>query len=96
MKLQDKHENINVTSDGEEIKVHIPIDTLFYAMSHRQYYPLKIHDKQKMVEYVLEWLTEWGGDQEVGSTAFEDFLDRMFSDAFECGETWLDEDSEEI
>jgi hypothetical protein len=94
MKLLDKHENIFVDTrkqDGE-ILIHIPVDTLFYAMNHRQYYPLIIHDKQKMIDYVVEWLIEWGGDAEVGSTAFEDFLDRMFSDAYESGEDWLDED----
>ena len=92
MKLLDKHENITVDTRNQdkEIVVHIPVDTLFYAMNHRQYYPLKIHSKKKMVDYIVEWLIEWGGDQEVGSTAFEDFLDKMFDDALESGEEWLD------
>jgi hypothetical protein len=98
MKLLDKHENITVDTRNQdkEIVIHIPVDTLFYAMNHRQFYPLKVLDKRKMVDYVVEWLTEWGGDAEVGSTAFEDFLDRMFEDAYESGEEWLDEDAEEI
>lgn len=96
MKLLDKHENICTTFNQEqnEVLVHVPVDTLFYAMNHRQFYPLKVHCKNKMTDYVLEWITEWGGDSEVGSTAFEDFLDRMFEHALESGEEWLDIDEE--
>lgn len=97
MKLLDKHENMRsqYISETNEIVVHIPVDTLFYAMNHRTYYPLKIHNKSKMIDYVAEWLTEWGGDAEIGSTAFEDFLDRMFEDALESGEEWLDADEDD-
>lgn len=98
MKLLDRHEDIKTTysSATNTIILRIPVDTLSYAMNHRQYYPLKIYNKTKMIKYVAEWLTEWGGDAETGSTEFEDFLDRMFSDAYESGEEWLGEDAEEI
>jgi hypothetical protein len=100
MKLQDKHEDIYtdhfVTDDYDELLVHIPVETLFYAMNHREFNPLKVLDRNKMVDYVVEWLTEWGGDAEIGSTAFEDFLDRMFDDALEIGEMWLDFDEDEL
>jgi len=98
MKLQDKHANIytdTFITDDNEILIHIPVETLFYAMNHRQFYPLKVLDKGKMVNWVVEWLTEWGSDAETGSTAFEDFLDRMFEEALENGEEWLDFDEEE-
>jgi len=104
MRLENKHDNIYVDScdiqegvnlipvTGGEILIHIPIETLFYAMNHRQDCPLRIYDKKRMVEYVTEWLSEWGGNQDTGSTAFEDFLDGMFTDALESGEEWLDMD----
>lgn len=92
MKLLDEHKNIRTEYNPEtdDIIVRIPVETLFYAMNHRIYNPLKIHNKQDMKEYVVEWLTEWGGDSETGSTEFEDFLDKMFNDALEGGELWLD------
>ena len=105
MNILDKHENIYVDSidqkvnmipvKGGEILIHIPIDTLCFAQNHRQYNPLKVYSKKKMVEYVLEWLIEFGGNSETGSTEFEDFLDKMFDDALESGEEWLGEAEEE-
>jgi hypothetical protein len=100
MNILDKHENLYVSIldqkvnmipvAGGEILIHIPIETLYYAENHRQYDPLKIHSKKKMVDYVIEWLTEFGGNCDTGSTEFEDFLDKMFDEALECGEEWLD------
>jgi hypothetical protein len=97
MRLLDKHKNIRTEYNPEsnDIVVRIHVETLFYAMNHRMYNPLKIHNKGDMLNYVVEWLTEWGGDAEVGSTAFEDFLDRMFDDALGGGELWLDMDEED-
>jgi len=82
--------DIKVFSDGKNIIVKIPIDTLYFAENNRQYAPLEIHNKTEMVEYVLENFLNWGGDQETGSCEFEDFLDKMFDDALESGEEWLD------
>lgn len=105
MNLLDKHENLYVDVIdqptnmipvvGGEILVHIPIETLFYAENNREYYPLKIHNKKKMAKYVAEMLIEWGGNADTGSTEFEDFLDKMFEDALENGEMWLDADEGE-
>jgi len=105
MKLLDKHENLYVDTStyhygpnddkDNEILIHIPVDTLFYAMNNRQYFPLKINNKHDMVKYVVDWLLEWGRDQETGSSTFEDFLDNMFTDALESGELWLNEREEE-
>jgi len=95
MNIQDKHENIGTKVIEDNIVITIPAETLFYAMNHREFIPLKIHNKKEMVDYVVEMLTEWGGDGETGSTAFEDFLDAMFTDALENGEEWLDFDDSE-
>lgn len=104
MNLLDKHHNIYVDTldqpvnmhpvEGGEILIHIPIETLFYAENHREYNPfeIKVKNKKAMVDYVVEWLAEWGGNQDTGSTEFEDFLDNMFEHAFEDGEEWIEYD----
>ena len=95
MILNDEHENIETKLVGDNIIINIPVDTLFYAMNHRMYLPLEIHSRKEMVEYVVAMLVEWGGDGETGSTAFEDFLDAMFTDALKNGEDWLDFNEED-
>jgi hypothetical protein len=80
---------------GKNIIIEIPIDLLKWTQEQKNEDRLKIHNKQEMAKYVQDNLLDWGGNDDIGSTAFEDFIDTMFNDALENGEEWLDYDLDE-
>ena len=86
----NKEELLRTDMVDGEIIVRIPVELIYFAETNRQDFNLVIKDKNKMAQYLAENILEWGGDQETGSTAFEDFLDNMFVDALESGEDWLE------
>lgn len=83
---------MTVKRTKKDIVIRLPIDLLVWAEEHKEDSPLKIHDKEAMADWIVEQLMEWGGDQDTGSTAFEDFIDGTFMEALEWGEPWLDAD----
>lgn len=81
---------INITSDSENINIQIPIDLLIFAQENRDP-SLTINDIQSMVEYFKEYFLDFGRDESKGSD-FEDVLDDFFYDATENGEAWIEYD----
>jgi hypothetical protein len=72
-----------------KVVIEIPIDLLKHTQEWRED-SIKIRNKKEMSDWVVENILEWGGNQDLGSTAFEDFIDAMFIEALENGEEWLD------
>lgn len=70
--------------------IEIPASLMTFAQRERPDFPLAIHDEEKMGEWVAKYLLHFGGDSEQGVTEFELFLDKMFINAYEDGEMWLD------
>jgi hypothetical protein len=77
------------------ILIDIPIELLKWTQEQRED-RLKIHNKKNMSEWVRDNILDWGGNDDIGSTAFEDFIDAMFIEALEWGEEWLDADWKEL
>ena len=79
---------ITVVHDEENIEIRLPIDTIFYAQSHRPNDSLKVTDKKMMASYVVENLVDYGSD-ELGETDFYRLLDDLIIQAYENGEKWV-------
>ena len=82
---------MSVKATSKDIIIRIPISLLRWAQENRED-ELKIKNKKDMADWVVDNILDWGGNADLGSTAFEDFLDAMFIDALEGGEEWLDAD----
>jgi hypothetical protein len=81
---------IKLTKEEDNVVVRIPVSLIITTQKYRDN-GYKITDKDAALKYTVENLAEFGEDQETGCTAFEEVIDRMFDDAFECGEEWLEE-----
>ena len=82
---------MSVKATSKDIIIRIPISLLRWAQENRED-ELKIKNKKDKADWVVDNILDWGGNADLGSTAFEDFLDAMFIDALEGGEEWLDAD----
>ena len=86
--------NFKTYVKDNNIIIELPIDLLKFSQENRDD-KLKINNKEQMVNYIVNNILEWGGNADIGSTAFDDFIDAMFIDALEFGEYWLDADWDE-
>lgn len=57
--------------------------------------PYSITDVNEMAEYVVEIITGFGEDSETGITALEELLDRLFDDAYENTEEWIQDQDDD-
>ena len=94
-------DKFTVTLDGNDLIIRLPLDLLVWSQKIREE-SMTITNKPKMAQYLIKYILEFGGDPEIGSTAFEDFIDSCFLDALENAEDWLqgwweleDEDEEQ-
>lgn len=74
--------------EGDDLVIRIPLDLLIWAQKQRED-SITVIDKQGMAKYLTEHILEFGGNQDLGSTAFEDLIDACFIDALESAEDWL-------
>jgi len=74
--------------EGEELVIRLPLDLLIFAQQKRED-SLFVVDKKAMSDYLEKRILDFGGDAEIGSTAFEDLIDSCFMEALENAETWL-------
>lgn len=79
-----------VSQTDKDVFIVIPKDLVIFAQAERPDFPLKITDRDKMSEWMAKYLIHFGGDTESGVTEFEEFLDRMFIDAYENAEEWIE------
>lgn len=86
---QEIKSNITAKIENGSLIIDVPIDLLIWAQEHRES-PIYITNQKEMEEYLKEYILDWGGDSEIGSTAFEDFLDKFFMDTLENGELFLE------
>ena len=82
------NELMSVAIEGDDIVIHLPIDLLVWSQAQREE-SITVIDKQKMAEHIVKHILEFGGDAEIGSTAFEDLIDNYFMNALESAEDWL-------
>lgn len=81
---------MSVSIESNEIIVKIPISLLVHSQKHREN-GYKITDEKAMTSYVAENIVSFGEDSETGITVFEEMLDRLFDEAYENAEEWLEE-----
>lgn len=79
---------MKATIEGEDLVIRLPLDLLIWSQKQREE-SITVIDKQKMAEYLTKYILEFGGDPEIGSTAFEDLIDAFFMHALESAEDWL-------
>lgn len=79
---------MSVAIEGDDIVIHLPMDLLVWSQAQREE-SITVIDKQKMAEHIVKHILEFGGDTEIGSTAFEDLIDNYFMNALESAEDWL-------
>lgn len=79
---------MKATIEGDDLVIRLPLDLLIWLQTQREE-SITVIDKQKMAEYLAKHILEFGGDQEIGSTAFEDLIDACFLHALENAEDWL-------
>jgi hypothetical protein len=85
--------------EGDRVIIELPLSLLVFAQEHRED-SIIVTDEKKMGRYVAENILDFGGDTEIGATEFELLIDKLFTDALENGEDWLngwweDEEGEE-
>ena len=83
-----KDELMSAIIEGDSLVIRLPLDLLIWTQRQRED-SIIVTDKQKMAQYLAEYILEFGGDSEIGSTAFEDLIDACFLDALENAENWL-------
>lgn len=81
-------EEMTVQATRRTITIKIPVALLIQAQKLRED-SITVTNRDDMLNYIRAYLLDFGGDQERGSTAFEDLLDQFFTEALEDGETWL-------
>ena len=79
---------MKATIEGDDLVIRLPLELLIWSQKQREE-SITVIDKQKMARYLTEHILEFGGDPEIGSTAFEDLIDAFFVDALESAEDWL-------
>lgn len=84
---------IKVSHEDKDIVIKIPLDLLIASQRYRDD-GYKIIDKEAMIQYIVENLAEFDED-ETGCTTFGKFIDEMLDYAYEWGEEWLEELSDE-
>lgn len=81
-------QNMSVEIDSENVIIKIPIDLMIWAQEHRDD-PIYVNNRSEMLERIKTDLLEYGGDPEIGATAFELFMDNFFTDRLEWADDWL-------
>lgn len=91
-----KKEIMTAATEGNDIVIKIPTALLVFTQKYR---PdgggYKIKDKTAMIKYIAENILTFEEDQEDGTTAIQGILDRLFDEAYECAEDWLEELNDE-
>jgi hypothetical protein len=83
-------ELITAHLEPNKVVIEIPLELLKFAQENREYMPFKINDVNKLGQWVADNVLDWGGNQDTGSTAFEDILDGVTEDAYSLCEDWLE------
>lgn len=83
-------ERMSVSQTNDKIFIAIPKDLMIFAQGERPDFPLNVRDREKMSAWILRYLLHFGGDTETGVTEFEAFLDKMFIEAYENAEDWIE------
>lgn len=78
--------------ENGKIIIEIPVDLLSFAEKNRPDSQYIVNDKNAMAEYVADNILDFGGDSETGITEFEMLLDKLFDEAYENAENWIEAD----
>ena len=90
MTTQIPGDNVKMTASIEDdnLIIRVPLDLLIWSQEQRDN-PIYIVDKAEMYTDLQNRILDYGGNDDLGSTAFEDFLDNFFYDSLENGELYL-------
>jgi hypothetical protein len=91
MTTQTPDDSVRMTASIEDdnLVIRVPLDLLIWSQEHRDD-PIYVVDKVKMCTDLQNRILDYGGNDDLGSTAFEDFLDNFFYDSLENGELYLE------
>jgi hypothetical protein len=92
-KLKMSKKQMTATIENNEVVIRLPFDLLAFAQKNRPEEPYHVTDKKAMGEYIANNILDYTknvGEQEMGNSVFTVLLDKLFSEAYEDGETWLD------
>jgi len=79
-----------IKKENNNIVIEIAIDELEEKQEDSPYMPLVITNRQKMIDWVLNNLLSFKfEDDKTGLSEFELFLDRLLTNAYSQGESWL-------
>jgi len=91
MTAQIPDNNVKMTANIENdcLVIRVPIDLLIWSQEQRDD-PIYVIDKASMCVDLPNRILDYGGNDDLGSTAFEDFLDNFFYGSLENGELYLE------
>ena len=85
----DNNRLMTASIENDDLVIRIPIDLLIFAQERRED-SIFVTNKSEMCKDLVELILNYGGNDDVGSTAFEDFLDDFFIWALEAGKPYLE------
>ena len=91
MTTQTPDDSVRMTASIEDdnLVIRVPLDLLIWSQEHRDD-PIYVVDKVKMCTDLQNRILDYGGNDDLGSTAFEDFLDNFFYESLENGKLYLE------
>ena len=91
MTTQTPDDSVRMTASIEDdnLVIRVPLDLLIWSQEHRDD-PIYVVDKVKMCTDLQNRILDYGGNDDLGSTAFEDFLDNFFYESLENGRLYLE------
>ena len=85
---------MTVKYNARNIIINIPVGMLVYSQQYRPEEPYRITNKKEMARYISENILEYCSDvgrSEIGETDFISLLDRLFTEAYESAENWIEQ-----
>lgn len=79
--------------EDDKIVIEIPMALLVFAEKNRPDGPYTVTDEEAMAKYVADRILEFG-ENEAGDSAFHRLLDKLFDEAYENAEEWLETDGD--
>jgi hypothetical protein len=85
---------MTVKYNSRNIIINIPVGMLVFSQNNRPEEPYRITNKRAMTKYIADNILEYCSDvgrSEIGETDFITLLDKLFTEAYESAENWIEE-----
>lgn len=83
-------EIMKISQQNDNLVIEIPLDWLVTTQITRSDIPYKITNKDMMTEWISKNFMYWVKSSNANYSAWLDFCDTMFDNAYESGESWLE------